>query len=197
LLFNDDDSRAVLMRLLIDWRKETGVRIAAFVLMGNHFHLVGETPTSTALSRFMGNACSEFSRFLNVRSGRKGTNWQGRFYAAPLDLPHTLASIRYVERNPVAANLVASAWDWRWSSAAFRCGAGPQPELINCDYRPLDTTPASWRRTLQDPLDARLVTRLREGTFTGDPIGSDDWVADINKRLGREARRPRGRPRKS
>ena len=44
--------------------------------------------------------------------------WQGRFYSYPLDEPHLCADLRYVELNPVRAQMVEAAEAWKWSSAA-------------------------------------------------------------------------------
>jgi putative transposase len=46
-----------------------------------------------------------------------GHLWQGRYYSCILDNAHLLAALRYVERNPVRASMVAKPWEWIWSSA--------------------------------------------------------------------------------
>ncbi len=193
-ILNDEVDRAVFMKILLEWREQTGILIAAYVLMGNHFHLAGVSPTPNALARFMGNACSEFSRYLNAKSGRRGPNWQGRFYAAPMDPAHAVAAVRYIERNPVVAGLVCNAWDWSWSSAAFHCGVGPRPRLLTLDLRPPGTNEARWREMLGEDMNPALVARLREATTAGRALGAKDWVAGINEALGQDAPRARGRP---
>jgi putative transposase len=42
-----------------------------------------------------------------------------------MDENHTMAAVRYVERNPVRAHLVQRAWDYRWSSAPAHVGICP------------------------------------------------------------------------
>ena len=90
--------------------------------------------------------------------------------------------MRYVERNPVRAGMVGQAWDYAWSSAAGHCGLRRDPLLSgSC---PLVHEVDDWRDYLSDEEDAS-VALLRERTRTGRPCGSADFVADLQKRLGR------------
>ncbi len=193
-ILDDDRDKAVLLKNMVTWQAETGLAIAAFVVMGNHFHLVASSPTPTALCNFMGRVCGEFSRYLNVRRGTRGPNWQGRYYAAPMDPGHTVAAIRYVERNPVAAGLVSRAWEWRWSSAAWHAGMGPRPRVLTADFRAENTPPAVWRALLEDALDTDTATRLKQATLAGRGLGTKEWVEQLDAQLGRPPAQPLGRP---
>jgi putative transposase len=54
----------------------------------------------------------------------------GRFFSCVLDEEHLWAVMRYVERNPVRAGLVAAASDYRWSSASAHCRVRTDPQLV-------------------------------------------------------------------
>ena len=195
-ILDGDDRRAMLMSLLTEWSEREQVRVAAITLMGNHFHLAADSPTPEGMSRFLGCACAEFSRFLNSLTRRRGPNWQGRYWAAPMDQAHAEAAVAYIERNPVAAGLVPTAAAWRWSSAAFHCGAGPKPSIITTDYRPAGTKPHAWREVLSRPTEDGMRARIRSATSSGRPLGDDAWVDRMAALLGLPPRRPRGRPRR-
>jgi putative transposase len=191
-----NDDLAVFMSMLLEWQEETNMQIGGFVLMGNHFHLAGISPTEGALPKFMGNVCSEFSRFRNSKLGQRGPNWQGRYFAAPMDMDYTLSAIRYIERNPVAAGMVPDAWQWKWSSAAFHAGLGPKPELLNINLVSPPMSPSQWKQGLLSESTPEFRSRLREATCLGRPLGSKEWTARIESELGLSPLRKRGRPRK-
>ena len=196
-ILRSDHAKAVLVDLLAMWAARTGVSVGGFALMNNHFHLCATPPNETALSRMVGRATAFFSRWLNTTRGTLGPNWQGCFYAAPMDPEHTIAALRYVERNPVAAGLVDFAQNWRWSSAAWHCGLGPRPKLLSIDYRPDSMRGRSWTEALRKELDGDMRQRLSDSGYSSTPLGSEDWIGGVEAALGRPIRpRRRGRPSK-
>jgi putative transposase len=195
-ILDDSASRAILMKSLVSWQIRTGMKFASFVLMGNHFHLVGTSPTPNALSSFMSNVCAEYSRYYNAVAGRQGPNWEGRYFAAPMDAEHTLRAIRYIEQNPVAAHLVDLAWEWPWSSAAFHSGMGPQPQLVNLDLRPANITPKEWRDILTTRDSEDFRARFKAATLSGRAFGEETWAVKTNLSMGRSSRRA-GRPKRA
>ena len=188
--------RATLTAMLVDWRERTGVLVGAIVLMGNHFHLAASSPTPDALGQVLGRACAEFSRFRNALLGKRGPNWQGRFWAAPMDPEYAANTVAYIERNPAAAGLVDDPADWGWSSAAHHCGRGPKPSIITADFRPPDTTCRDWHRRLREPTDERVRAEIKSATSCGRPLGGSEWKERMEAMLGVPPQRPRGRPRK-
>jgi putative transposase len=121
-----------------------------------------------------------------------GHVWQGRFRAFPIqDDDHLLVVLRYVERNPVRAELVARAQDWLWSSAAPVRAAAPR-----LDPGPV-VRPANWLDLVNEPQTEAEVERVRESLRRNRPFGEAAWMKRTACRLGLEASlRPRGRPRK-
>lgn len=123
-----------------------------------------------------------------------GHVWQGRFKAFPIEEDdHLLTVLRYVERNPVRAELVARAQDWGWSSVCER-DAGQAPAWLEVGPVP---RPKRWLEWVNRPLTEGELARVRLSVVRGSPYGSDDWVTQAALRLGLEhTLRPRGRPRK-
>ena len=105
-------------------------QVLAYCQMGNHFHLVLHTRQGN-LSRLMRHINGVYTQQLNRRHGLVGHLFQGRFKAILVDRDaYLMALCRYVERNPVAAGLVATADEWAWSSyRAHVCKASTPPWL--------------------------------------------------------------------
>ena len=99
--------------------------------------------------------------------------------------------LRYVERNPLRANLVPVAEAWRWSSLWHRV-QGHAAGLL--DAGPL-VLPRRWLQHVQVPQTEAELEALRRSVVHGCPFGEDSWQQRTAKRLGLESTlRPRGRP---
>jgi len=104
--------------------RDAGVGIWAWCLMPNHVHLIVVPPNPSALGKAIGDANRRYSWQINRREGWRGSLWQGRFGSCPMDEPHTLMAMRYVEQNPVRARMVERPEQWPWSSARAHLGLG-------------------------------------------------------------------------
>ena len=74
-----------------------------YCLMPNHTHWIAMPEKIDSLSSAIGEAHRRYSRMINFREGWHGYLWQGRFSSFVMDEAHLIASIRYIERNPVRA----------------------------------------------------------------------------------------------
>jgi putative transposase len=129
-VFRDDVDRRSYLTLLGTVIERTNWRCLAFCLMENHVHLLLETPKPN-LGQGMRLLQSSYARAFNVRYGRTGHLFQGRYGAVLIKSdPQLLAVISYIARNPVEARLCRTPDEWRWSSyrAAF---SGPCPEWLD------------------------------------------------------------------
>jgi putative transposase len=116
-VFRDDGDRAVFLLLLGRSTKHLNVKVHGYVLMDNHFHLLVTAPNDLALPRMMQRLGREYVRYFNRRYDRTGTLWEGRYCASLiLDERRWLTCLRYIELNPVVANLVQTPEAYRWSS---------------------------------------------------------------------------------
>ncbi len=121
-IVGDDDDRRIFVDALSATVERFGWLCHAWCLMGNHYHLLVETPSAN-LSRGMRQLNGVFTQRLNRRHGRVGHVFQGRYKAILVERePHLLELCRYVVLNPVRADMVRRARDWHWSS--FRGTAG-------------------------------------------------------------------------
>ena len=110
------------------------------------------------------------------------------------DDDHLLTVLRYVERNPLRANLVQRAEQWPWSRWAWRV-SGKRPETLAA--WPI-ACPANWLARVNRPQSEAEEKALRRAIERGQPFGDETWVERVAKHLGLESTlRPRGRPRKA
>lgn len=105
----------------------------AYCLMGNHYHLVIETPDGN-LAKGMRQLNGVFTQFSNRRHSRSGHLFQGRYKAILVDADSYLLELtRYVVLNPLRAGMVADPAAWPWSSYLATVGAVEAPDWLATD----------------------------------------------------------------
>jgi putative transposase len=191
-VFHKNGDYAAFIKLLRQAAERTPVRLLAYCLMANHFHLALWPRQDGDLSDYMMWLLTAHVRRYHQHYHSSGHVWQGRFRAFPIqEDDHLLTVLRYIERNPVRASLVERAQDWPWSSAAPPQGGDPA-----LDPGPVPR-PAGWLEHVNKPQTEAEVESLRESLRRGRPFGGAPWMAQTAAELGLEASlRPRGRPRK-
>jgi len=182
--FNDGDYQAYIA-IMAYWCREHGVEIWAYCLMPNHVHLVAVPSTEESLARAIGEAHRRYTCRVNEREKWKGHLWQGRFVSFPMDELHLQRATRYVELNPVRARLVRRPDDWAWSSASAHV-SGRNDRLVT--VAPLLERYGDWREFLAGGLADEEAELFRRHERTGRPLGSDGFIAKMEKKLGRVLR---------
>ena len=105
-------------------------RVHAWCQMGNHYHLVVETPEPN-ISEGMRRLNGVYTQRINRRYDRTGHLFQGRFHAVLIERQtHLLELARYVVLNPVRANLVQATEEWNWSSYRATIGKASAPSWL-------------------------------------------------------------------
>ena len=193
VFFNDSDYQ-LYIGLMAEWCRRQQVEVWAYCLMPNHVHLVAVPKTRYGLARSIGEAHRRYTSLVNRREGWTGYLWQGRFFSCPLDEPHLLMAVRYIEQNPVRAGLVKQAWRYRWSSAAAHV-QGQDDGLVRVE--PMLALEPAWRDYLKQPVGGLETELLGRHTRSGRPLGDDLFVDKLERKLARRLRpNKRGRPRK-
>ena len=106
----------------------------AYCLMGNHYHLLIETPEAN-LSKGMRQLNGVYTQLFNRTHSRAGHVFQGRYKAILVDKESYLLELaRYIVLNPVRAGMVRSAKDWRWSSYRATSGQVRPPTLLTTEW---------------------------------------------------------------
>ncbi len=156
--------------------------------MDNHVHVVAVPATSQSLSRCFQEVHQVYTRSIHLREGWRGYLWQGRFSSFPMDERHLVAAMRYVENNPVRANMVQRAQDYAWSSAKSHVH-GIQDKILSRCY--LEDQIEDWAAFLMES-DEERQNNLVRSIKSGRPAGSDEFIGQLEKDFGRilKAQRP-------
>ena len=134
LLYRDDADRAAFLNLLAETLQNKPLKLHAFALMDNHYHLMVGADEQ-GLSRSMQSLNRRFSRGNNKKYGLQGHLFEGSYLAFPLTGKFWIGrTARYLDFNPVQAGLAATPEQYPWSSARTYLKGFPSPV-------PLDTQP--------------------------------------------------------
>ena len=184
-IFEDDDDRLVFLDLLAKEVLQQGWVLYAFCLMGNHYHLLLETPEPN-LVQGMRRLNGVYTQAFNRRYRRVGHVLQGRYKSILIDKDAYLRELcRYVVLNPVRAGMVASVEDWHWSSYLPTAGRMPCPPWLDAAaVRSLFGEGAAARRAYErfvvEGLNQRSPWQMIKGQIY---LGTDAFHARIMKRL--------------
>lgn len=188
VFFSDGDKKHYLS-FLSEAASKHALEFLAWCLMSNHAHFVVVPHDVRSLAAVFGEAHRRYTRMVNFREGWRGHLWQERFHSYPLDESHLLATVRYVEMNPVRAGLVLKPEDWGWSSAQYHLGLSAGDRLVR-ERRLLDRVD-NWQMYLkgaeEDKAD-KTELHLR----TGRPLGSSDFIEKLERLVGRHLRPKKG-----
>jgi putative transposase len=180
--FFTDEDFAEYRKLMASSCEGCGTQVWAYCLMPNHVHLIMVPDEEDGLRCAVAEAHRRYTRMINFRQGWRGHLWQERFHSFVMDEQHLLAAVRYVERNPLRAGLCRSVEDWRWSSA--RAHLSEQDDGL-VRVRPLLKMIPDWRYFLAQPDANTLSEQIHLHARTGRPLGSEDFVKNLELRLRR------------
>lgn len=158
------------------------VEIWAYCLMLNHVHLIVMPKQGGSLTECISETHRSYTRMINFREDWRGHLWQGRFLSYPMDSRYLYAAVRYVERNPVRAGIVASAEDYIWSSAKVHV-KHKIDDLLSHFY--LMDEIKDWKTYLSASDREDDLKILRGNQTTGRPVGSDEFISNLEVLQGR------------
>jgi putative transposase len=193
-VFHVDGDYQAFVDLMNQASQRIPMRTLAYCLMTNHFYLALWPYYDADLSRWMQWLLTTHVRRYHTYHNSSGHVWQGRFKAFPIEQDdHLLSVLRYIEQNPVRAQLVSRAEDWWWSSAwAWRESA----RGLCVEVGPI-ARPQPWLDWVNGSMAEADVQRIRQSVNRGAPFGSATWTTVTAAVLGLEASlQPMGRPQK-
>ncbi len=128
--FFGERDRQVFLRCLLRYAVRFECAVHAYVLMGNHVHLLLTASDKDGMGRMLEALCEAHARYVNETGERTAALWEERFEVSPIHTRrHFLACMRYIELNPVRAQLVTRPEAFRWSSFCANA-LGREDELV-------------------------------------------------------------------
>jgi len=202
-IFHDDADRMIYLSFLDEGLREHACDLHAYVLMTNHVHLLATSHREGEFSALMQFVGRKFVRLMNMRWGRTGTLFEGRFRSCPVDSEtYVLACMRYIELNPVRAGVVPRPEAFPWSSYMRNAGGSPGSPLVPHEVynhlgRDSEERGRHYHGLIAEGIPGSELEKIRASARQGRSLGSDEF----NHRLQGALRRPvspvpRGRPRK-
>jgi len=200
--FAEDDYLAYL-GWLEEYAKVSDCDIHAYVLMTNHVHLLLTPRAAGSAGDLMKRLGQRYVQYVNRTYRRSGTLWEGRFRSCLTgEEGYVLGCYRYIELNPVRANMVEHPGEYPWSS--YRANAQGSPASVLTPHplymalgRDEEHRQAAYRELFRFHLDPGLVDQIRAATNGNFALGSPRFQEQVAAALGRRVRRGRsGRPRK-
>jgi len=197
-IFERDRDYLAFERVLAEVQERVPMRILAWCVMPNHWHLLLWPRQDGDLSNYMRLVTLTHTQRRHAYRASAGTGhlYQGRFKSFVVQNDaHFLTVSRYVEANALRGNLVRRAEDWRWGSLwRMQRGKADQPP---CMHPWPVSRPSDWLAYVNQPAEAVEVDALRQCARRGRPYGEEAWVAGVAHQLGLQSTlRPRGRPAK-
>lgn len=197
-LFETDGDYRAFERILAEAVARGGIRLLAYCLMPNHWHLLLWPRDDGELSESLRWLTVTHAQRWHAAHGTVGTGplYQGRFKSFPVQSDeHFLTVARYVERNALRAKLVRRAEAWRYSSLHRRHHGDARARAWLSDW-PL-ARPRNWVAYVNEAVTQPELEALRCSVQRGRPFGGERWQLRTAERLGLTSTiRPRGRPRK-
>ena len=175
-------------QVLRDTLDQSPMRICAYAVMPNHWHLLLWPECDGELAAFMQRLTITHVRRWQEHRGYAGLGhvYQGRYKSFPVESDeHFWVVARYVERNASRANLVLRAEEWRWSSLWQRCH--PTGESGRCWRRGRSICRRIGSSGSIKPTTRRNLETLCRSVQRDHPFGQPEWQKEIAKRLGLES----------
>lgn len=201
VFFHEQDYELYL-KALRDAATRTECSIHAYVLMTNHVHLLVTPEREKSLPLMMQAMGRNYVQRLNVRYGRTGTLWEGRYKASLVqDSRYLLTCQRYIELNPVRAGMVAGPGEYPYSSyACHAVGSDDATITAHACYLELAVDALArqraYRRLFHNMIEEKSLSRIRKNTNACGVIGDRRFKEQIEAMLGRAVPTgKRGRPR--
>ena len=201
LIFSSTADYTHLLALIHESAKKFEVAVHAYVLMGNHFHLLATPHTDTGLPLMMQSVGRSYVRYFNQLQSRSGTLWEGRYRSTLIQTDrYLLTCMAYIDLNPVRAGLVNEAKDYPWSSHGHYVGLRADKVITpHSLFWALGNTPfgreAAYAEMVRSGVSADQQAALTRSALSGWALGGEDFVADLQKRTERRVQKVQaGRP---
>ncbi len=197
-IFDNDKDYKLFEQVLEEAKDRTDIKIYAYCVMPNHWHLVVSPKNDGNLSKFMAwFTMTHTQRWHSMhKSIGSGHLYQGRYKSFIVQSnEYFLQLCRYVERNPVRAKLEKKAQGWKWGSL-WRRENGTIEQLKILNSWPTDT-PKNYLGWVNESESIEALSLIRNSVNKGKPYGKMSWIEKkIDEYKLESTLRSPGRPKK-
>jgi REP element-mobilizing transposase RayT len=186
-IFYGNKNKNKFLDYLTDAGKKFRIRIFAYTVMNNHYHLVLEN-SSGKMSEFMKWLNGQYGAYYRTVTGGKGYVFQERFKSTLIEKDaYLFQSIAYLLRNPVRAGIVKNAEDYIWSSIkAYYSKTNSNDEIVDFEFvNELLRTKEELLSAIYKSSENKLPVRT---TRYGDVLGSEDFLKSAISKYDRRKR---------
>jgi len=206
VIFAADADYQFFRDALVNACETQGLAVHAYVWMTNHIHLLATPEHENSISKTFQSLGRRYVQYFNHTYRRSGTLWEGRYRATVVDSQrYLLILMRYIELNPVRADMVTHPRDYLWSS--YRYNAMGEKDANSAwlvphkEYRRLgrkqSDRQSAYRQLFRSAISGSDLKDIRESTHKGWALGSQRFREQIEVLSGRRAAsKGVGRPRK-
>jgi len=197
-IFLNDRDREKFLSYLGSATERYGASIHVYCLMGNHYHLLLETPSGNIIA-IMRHINGAYTTYFNLKRNRTGHLLQGRYKAILVDVDEYAEELsRYIHLNPVRAGVVARPEEYRWSSYQAYIGQRKGEEWLHQDLvlgffgNTQSKARENYRKFVETAIGQKNENpwiNIKHSTFLGSAefiarikenhIGGDDSASDI------------------
>jgi len=184
-IFLTDDDRGLFLDLLQEFSERFSIELYAFVLMGNHYHLLLKTLDAN-LSRGMQWFGTAYTRKFNLLNNQSGHLFQGRFKSIIVENDAYLLRLScYIHRNPLRAGIANRLSDYKWSSYQYYAYRKNAPAWMKTSQILGQVSGKdknqTYRRKVQQYADEKFS--VWEDVRHGLVYGSETFLNDLKKRF--------------
>lgn len=192
-LYNDATDYQLFIDLLRDTAGLFNVRIAAFCLMPNHYHLLVQTPRAN-LSRNMRHINGIYTQKYNIRHSCDGTLFRGRYKSILIEADsYLLQLVRYIHNNPIKAGLVKRVEQYLWSSHKGYLTNEKKWDWLYKDFVLAIIAPSpdsrikAYRHYMAQDEDDKLVSVFQR-PYLPSILGEESYISGIKERFFKKKR---------
>lgn len=190
--FAEEDYRRYLDTLK-EQADKYGCAVHAYVLMTNHVHLLITPARAESPALLMKNLGQRYVQYINRTYKRSGTLWEGRFKSCLAQSEdYVLACYRYIELNPVRANMVRHPRDYHWSS--YHANAESMRDRLvkpHEEYLRLGRNEGeqreNYRALFSAHMDGALIEKITNSTNGNFVLGKNRFAEEVEQVLARRA----------
>jgi len=197
-IFDNADDYSLFEKILEQAVEKYSVKLYAYCVMPNHWHILLKTKNDGDLSKFMSWLTNTHTRKWHSVKGTTGEGhlYQGRYKSFICQDNHYFLTLaRYIERNAKKANLVVNAEDWRWTSIWRRTKGSSYHTRILSPW--ILDPPEDYLSFLNEPQTQSEEESIKNSIKKGSPYGNKNWITRTAQKFNLQSTlRNSGRPKK-